>query len=56
MSWEWVVFSLIAAVMICIIVIASLVKCYYCKKLRTEENIRKSDKEIADLLKEMGER
>ncbi len=56
MTWEWIIFSLIMAVMICVIVIASLVKCYYCKKLKTEENIRKSDKEISDLLKEIDER
>lgn len=56
MTWEWIIFSLIMAVMICVIVIASLVKCYYCTKLRVEENTRKSDKEISDLLKEIDER
>lgn len=53
MTYVWVLFALVCAIMICTIVIASLVKCYYSKKLEVEKEIRKSDEEIVSLLKKL---
>ena len=53
MTKEWLLFTLICAITICSIVIASLVKCYYCKKLKQEKELKCSDKRIVDLLKEI---
>ena len=56
MTLEWVLFTFVLSLLVCTIVIASLVKCYYCNKLKAEESIRVSDKKIVDLLNKINER
>lgn len=56
MDMYWVLFSLIAASMVCVIVVASMIKCYYCKKLKMEVEKINKDKEITDLLKNIEAR
>lgn len=56
MDKDWIIFSLIIALTICVIVVASLIKCYFCKKLKVEENKRKNDEDIVLLLKDIDAR
>lgn len=56
MTLEWVLFTFVISLFVCAIVIASLVKCYHCKKLNVVKEIRASDKKIIDLLNEMYKR